>query len=51
VFCALVRVVLPHRWFWWSIAGSALIVFLLWFQVRLDVMINNGFGTFFNVLQ
>jgi len=33
------------------LAGSALIVFLLWFQVRLDVMINNGFGTFFNVLQ
>src|ERR1700761_5623789 len=22
VFCALVRVLLPHRWFWWSVAGS-----------------------------
>jgi peptide/bleomycin uptake transporter len=51
VFCALVRVVLPHRWFWWSVAGSALIVFLLWFQVQLDVLINNWFGTFYNMLQ
>jgi peptide/bleomycin uptake transporter len=51
VFCVAVRWLLPHRWFWWSVAGSALIVFLLWFQVQLDVMINGWFGTFYNMVQ
>ena len=51
VFCAAVAWLLPHRWFWWSVAGSALIVFLLWFSVQLDVMINNWFGTFYNMVQ
>lgn len=51
VFCAAVRWLWPHRWFWWSVAGSALIVFLLWFQVQLDVMINGWFGTFYNMVQ
>ena len=51
VFCALVSVALPNRWSRWSVWGSALIVFLLWFQVQLDVMINNWFGTFYNMLQ
>ena len=26
-------------------------VFLLWFQVQLDVMINGWFGTFYNMVQ
>jgi peptide/bleomycin uptake transporter len=30
---------------------SALIVFLIWFNVQLDVMINNWFGTFYNMVQ
>ena len=30
---------------------SAIIVFLLWFQVQLDVMINGWFGTFYNLIQ
>jgi peptide/bleomycin uptake transporter len=51
VFCALVAVLLPHRWSRWSVWGSALIIFLLWFQVQIDVMINNWFGTFYNMLQ
>ena len=32
-------------------ACSALIVFLIWFHVQLDVMINNWFGTFYNMVQ
>src|SRR3954469_21412762 len=45
-FVALVGWLLPHRWFWWSVAMSAVIVFLLWFSVQLDVMVNAWFGTF-----
>ena len=51
VFVGLVGWLVPHRWFRWSVAVSALIVFLLWFQVQLDVMINNWFGTFYNIVQ
>jgi peptide/bleomycin uptake transporter len=42
---------LPHRWFRWSVVVSAIIVFFIWFQVQLDVMINNWFGTFYNMVQ
>src|SRR6476620_6576661 len=51
LFVGVVGLVLPHRWFRWSVGVSALIVFLLWFQVQLDVMINNWFGTFYNMVQ
>ncbi|MEM7176314.1 MAG: peptide antibiotic transporter SbmA [Pseudomonadota bacterium] len=42
---------IPHRWARWSVAGSALIVFVTWFQVQLDVMINEWFGSFYNMIQ
>lgn len=51
LFVGLVGWLLPHRWFWWSVGVSALIVFLLWFQVQLDVMVNNWFGAFYNLIQ
>ncbi|MGE0579841.1 peptide antibiotic transporter SbmA [Reyranella sp.] len=51
VFVGLVGWLMPHRWFRWSVAVSALIIFLLWFSVQLDVMINNWFGTFYNMVQ
>ena len=41
----------PHRWSLWSVAGSSLIVFVTWFQVQLDVMINEWFGTFYDMIQ
>ncbi len=41
----------PHRWGWWSVAGSGLIIFVTWFQVRLDVMINEWFGRFYDIIQ
>ncbi len=40
-----------HKWAKWSVAGSALIVFATWFQVQLDVMINEWFGTFYDMVQ
>jgi peptide/bleomycin uptake transporter len=51
VFVLLVGWLLPHRWWLWSAGVSAAIVFLLWFSVQLDVMINAWFGTFYNLLQ
>lgn len=41
----------PHPWQRWSVAGSALIFFTNWFLVQLDVMINNWFGTFYDLIQ
>ncbi len=40
-----------HPWAKWSVGGSALIVFVTWFQVQLDVMINEWFGTFYDTVQ
>ncbi|HTR84923.1 MAG TPA: peptide antibiotic transporter SbmA, partial [Reyranella sp.] len=42
---------MPHPWSRWSVGVSAIIVFLLWFQVQLDVMINSWFGVFYNLIQ
>jgi len=39
------------EWRRWSLYGSALIVFVTWFQVQLDVMINNWFGGFYDMVQ
>ncbi len=41
----------PHPWQIWSLGGSALIFFVNWFLVQLDVMINEWFGTFYDMVQ
>jgi len=41
----------PHRWFWWSVVVSSIILFVVWFLVQLDVMINVWFGTFYDMIQ
>ncbi len=41
----------PHKWGRWSVLGSAIIVFVTWFQVQLDVMINEWFGVFYDSIQ
>ena len=51
VFVAAVGWLIPHRWFRWSVGVSAVIIFFIWFQVQLDVMINVWFGTFYNMIQ
>ena len=48
---SLIAWLMPHRWWRWSVGVSAIIAFLLWFQVQLDVMINAWFGTFYNLVQ
>jgi peptide/bleomycin uptake transporter len=41
----------PHRWFRWSVVASSVILFIIWFQVQLNVMINDFFGTFYDLIQ
>ena len=42
---------LSRRWFPWSVPGSALILFVTWYKVELDVKINEWFGDFYNMIQ
>ncbi|MBV8393149.1 MAG: peptide antibiotic transporter SbmA [Alphaproteobacteria bacterium] len=51
LFVGLGRLVWPHRWYRWSVGASAVIIFLLWFSVQCNVMINSWFGVFYNLIQ
>lgn len=42
---------LTRRWWPWSVLGSALILVTNWYQVELDVAINEWFGEFYNLIQ
>lgn len=50
-FCAFWMYFYKHPWQRWSVAGSAVIFFVNWFLVQLDVMINEWFGTFYDMIQ
>lgn len=39
------------KWAKWSVLGSALIVFITWFQVQVSVMINKWYGSFYDLIQ
>jgi len=39
------------EWRKWSVLGSALIVFITWFQVQVSVMLNEWYGTFYDLIQ
>ncbi|MXU64034.1 peptide antibiotic transporter SbmA [Oceanomicrobium pacificus] len=41
----------PHKWGRWSVFGSAVILFINWFMVQLDVLINEWFGDFYDYIQ
>ena len=51
IFAIVWRWFSPHRWYWWSVVVSSIILFVVWFQVQLDVLINNWFGTFYDSIQ
>lgn len=42
---------LSRRWALWSVLGSVLILATTWYQVQLDVQINEWFGDFYNTVQ
>ena len=39
------------RWFLWAWVGSFIILSSLWFQVKIDVKINEWFGQFYDMIQ
>lgn len=39
------------KWALWAYLGSIFILSTLWFQVQIDVKINEWFGTFYNMIQ
>ncbi|ESX96313.1 peptide antibiotic transporter SbmA [Mesorhizobium sp. LNJC403B00] len=41
----------PHPWQNWSILGSALILFVIYFQVQVDVAFNAWYGPFYDLIQ
>ncbi len=51
IFALAWRQYSPHRWFRWSVVASSVILFIVWFQVQLDVLINNWFGSFYDLIQ
>ncbi|MGB8623595.1 MAG: peptide antibiotic transporter SbmA [Paracoccaceae bacterium] len=51
VFAGFWFVLAPHRMQWWSIVGSALILFSTYFSVQVSVAINNWRRPFFDDVQ
>jgi peptide/bleomycin uptake transporter len=51
LFAAAWRLAAPHRWWRWSILGSALILFTTYIQVEVSVAINNWYGPFYDLVQ
>jgi peptide/bleomycin uptake transporter len=41
----------PHPFFRWSVLGSALIIFVTYFQVQVSVAINDWYGPFYDLVQ
>jgi peptide/bleomycin uptake transporter len=51
IFAAVWRRLDPHPYFNWSVLGSALIIFVLYFMVEVSVTINDWYGTYFDLIQ
>ncbi|MCS2153016.1 peptide antibiotic transporter SbmA [Scandinavium goeteborgense] len=41
----------PHRWQYWSIFGTALIIFVTWFLVEVGVAVNAWYAPFYDLIQ
>ena len=50
-FGAAWRMISKHPWFNWSVWGSALLVFVTYFQVQVSVAINAWYGPFYDLVQ
>jgi peptide/bleomycin uptake transporter len=51
LFAAFWMTYAPHPWTRWSILGSALIIFIIYFQVQVSVAVNNWYGPFYDLIQ
>lgn len=50
-FAAFWRVFSPHRWWRWSVMGSALIILTTYINVEVSVAINNWYGPMWDFVQ
>lgn len=41
----------PHRWQYWSVLGTALIMFATWFWVEVGVAVNAWYAPFYDLIQ
>ena len=51
IFYAFWRWYSPNPWLRWSILGSALILFIVYFQVQVSVAVNAWYGPFYDLIQ
>lgn len=51
LFAAFWAVRAPHRWFVWSVFGTAFIIFASQFAVEVSVTINDWYGPFWDMIQ
>ena len=51
VFAGFWRVVAPHRWWSWSVLGSALIILTTYINVEVSVAVNNWYGPMWDFVQ
>jgi peptide/bleomycin uptake transporter len=51
IFATFWWIYAPHPWMAWSVLGSALILFVTYFQVEISVAINNWYGPFYDLIQ
>lgn len=51
LFASFWRLINPHPWQYWSVWGSALILFNIWFMVQVNVVINAWYGPFWDLIQ
>ncbi|WP_269914212.1 peptide antibiotic transporter SbmA [Acinetobacter sp. HY1485] len=51
LFAGFWRIFSDNKWQNWSILGSALIIFSIWFNVQIDVAITDWYGPFWDTVQ
>ncbi len=51
VFAAVWWKLSQNKWYFWSVLGTALIIFTTYFQVQVSVAINDWFGPFYDLIQ
>ena len=51
VFMAAWMIFAPHEYQWWSVGGTALIIFVDYYSVQVSVAINNWRGPFYDAVQ
>jgi len=51
LFCLAWYFIDRNRWYWWSVAGSAFILLVTYFQVQIGVWLNTWYGEFYDLIQ